>query len=253
MLIQFSVTNFRSIREKQTFSMIAAPRLGKKENTFKLNLAGDKLPPLLKVAAIYGPNASGKSNMVKAINSVRHLAKLNPTAQNQTLPFSSFRFDPKLKNEPSRIEIDFVSHGMRYEFVIAANEHRIFEEKLTAFPKGEPLNLYSRTYLNEKEIYSFGDGLEGSEELHDVWKNLTGSQVLFISQAVANSKDDFTQLRKPFNWITSSMGIISNEWSHYAKATREVIQKNPKFAEELSEFLNELDVPITNIEVEDYS
>ena len=46
MLIEFSVTNFRSFREKQTFSMVAAPRMKKRENVFKLAVPGDKIPDL---------------------------------------------------------------------------------------------------------------------------------------------------------------------------------------------------------------
>ena len=74
MLIEFSVSNFRSFRERQTLSMVAASRLRKKENTFTVNVRGEKLPSLLKVAVIYGPNASGKTNLLKAIDAISSIA-----------------------------------------------------------------------------------------------------------------------------------------------------------------------------------
>ena len=63
MLIEFSVSNFRSFRDRQTLSMVAAPRLRKKDNVISPKVKGETLPDLLKVAAVYGPNASGKINV----------------------------------------------------------------------------------------------------------------------------------------------------------------------------------------------
>lgn len=253
MLIQFSVTNFKSIREKQTFSMVAAPRLWKKENTFKAEVSGEKLPSLLKVAAIYGPNASGKSNLLRAFECVSIIAKLKPSSESQVLPFIPFRFDTELAKEPSRIEVDFIQHNMRYEFVIAATHERVIEEKLTCFPKGKETLLYSRKYSEEKETYTLGDELEGSEELHEVWMNVTGPQVLFISQAVANSKSELTQLRIPFSWINGSTAVATSDWRGLARVTQDLVRSNKYISEKLSEFLNELDVPVSKIEVQNLS
>jgi len=82
--------------------MVAAPRLKKGNNVFKPVVKGEKLPDLLKVAAIYGPNASGKSNLIKAFDIVRDIANRQPSAQSTLLPASPFRFDPQLADQPSR-------------------------------------------------------------------------------------------------------------------------------------------------------
>lgn len=81
MLIEFSISNYRSFRERQTFSMVAAPRLKKGDNVFAADIKGEKLPNLLKVAAIYGPNASGKSNLIKAFDIVQKVANRQPSSQ----------------------------------------------------------------------------------------------------------------------------------------------------------------------------
>ncbi|MFZ2172134.1 MAG: AAA family ATPase, partial [Methylococcaceae bacterium] len=109
MLIEFSISNYRSFREKQTFSMVAAPRLKKGDNVFKPVVKGEKkLPDLLKIAAIYGPNASGKSNLIKALGIVSDIARRQPSAQSTSLPVSTFRFDPQLSDQPSRVELHFI-------------------------------------------------------------------------------------------------------------------------------------------------
>ena len=104
MLIEFSVTNFRSFRERQTLSMVAASRLRKLNNVFLPVLAGEKLPPLLKVVAIYGPNASGKSSLLKAMDVMPKICRLKPSVEAVKFPVKSFRFDPALREQPSRFD-----------------------------------------------------------------------------------------------------------------------------------------------------
>ena len=76
MLIEFSVKNFRSIREKQTLSMAASTGAELREqNTFDSGIS--KLPHLLKVAVIYGPNAAGKSNLLHAMYFMKRFIKVS--------------------------------------------------------------------------------------------------------------------------------------------------------------------------------
>lgn len=247
MLIELSVSNFFSFREKQTFSMVAASRLRKKENVFKPDIRGEKLPELLKVAAIYGPNASGKSNLIKALGLVANLSSREPSALPSRLPVAPFRFDPDLASEPSRIELHFIHAGQRYEFLLAATSERIVRERLVAFPRGKESMLYDRRYIGTREEYEFGDRLEGGDELHDAWEKLTGSQTLFITQAVANSSESLTQLREPLKWLQQGALVLAVEMSDLAKATQKLAQNKPEFAQALSSFLQDIDVPVTNI------
>jgi hypothetical protein len=137
MLIEFSVSNFRSFREKQTFSMVAAPRLRKKENVITPEVNGEKLPDLLKVAAIYGSNASGKSNLIKALDIFKQITNRQATDQNPPLPVAPFRFDPALAGQASRFEWHFICEKQRYAFELALTTERIVEERLTGFRWGK--------------------------------------------------------------------------------------------------------------------
>ena len=155
MLIELSISNFFSFRDEQTISMVATTKLRKRENTFAPEVENEKLPKLLKVAAIYGPNASGKSNLIKALELVGKFAAREP-ANSEELPVSPFRFDAALVNQPSRITLHFVAKKTRYEFNLAATSERITEEKLTAYPKGKEVLLYSRKHTAQGEQYTFG-------------------------------------------------------------------------------------------------
>jgi energy-coupling factor transporter ATP-binding protein EcfA2 len=249
MLIEFSISNYRSFREKQTFSMVAAPRLKKGDNVFKPVVKGEKLPDLLKIAAIYGPNASGKSNLFKAFDIVRYIANRQPSAQPTALPVFPFRFDPQLADQPTRIELHFIYAEQRYEFELALTQERIVEERLIAFPKGKETLLYDRRHSPSGDEYTFGE-LEGGNDLHELWKKSTGPQVLFLAQAVANSSEDLKQLREPLTWLQTGFMIVSGDMKSWADSSQELAKDNPFFAEEISSFLQEVDVPVTNIRVD---
>lgn len=247
MLIEFSVANFRSIRERQTLSMVAAPRLRKGDNVFIPDVQGEKLPPLLKVVAIYGPNASGKSNLIKALNIVERFASLKPGAEKELLPVSPFRFDDALAKEPSEFEVHFVYERRRYMFELSATPDRITTERLTTFPNGKSELLYSRNYSGSSYDYVFGRFLEGDSALHETWKNITGSQVLFLSQAVANSNDDLKQLRKPWTWLAHGGMTMKSSMISWIKPAQSLIAEIPEFGSRVSKLLEDVDLPIVAI------
>ena len=249
MLIEFSISNYRSFREKQTFSMVAAPRLKKGDNVFKPVVKGEKLPDLLKVTAIYGPNASGKSNLIKAFGIVSDIAKRQPSAQTTLLPVDPFRFDSELADKPTCIELHFIYAEQRYEFELAVTQQRIIHERLVAYPNGKETLLYERRHLPSGDEYTFGTQLEGGKDLHELWRKSTSAQMPFIAQAVANSSEELTQLRQPLKWLQDGFLVVSGNMDKLADSSQKLAE-NTSNAEELSIFLQELDVPITNIHIE---
>ncbi|MEI6708379.1 MAG: ATP-binding protein [Methylococcales bacterium] len=249
MLIEFSISNYRSFREKQTFSMVAAPRLKKGDNVFKPVVKGEKLPDLLKVAAIYGPNASGKSNLIKAFGIVKAIAERQPSAQTTVLPVAPFRFDSELADQPTRIELHFICAEQRYEFELALTQQRIVHERLVAYPNGKETLLYERLHLSSGDEYTFGQQLEGGKDLHGLWKKATNAQMLFIAQAVANSSEELNQLRSPLEWLRKGIITVSGNMDVWSDTSQALAKDYPDFAEKISSFLQNVDVPVTNIRI----
>lgn len=254
MLIEFSVANFRSFRERQTFQMTAVPRLGKKENTFTPDVTGEKLPNLLKVAAIYGGNASGKTNFIKALGVISLLAKRRPDAKTRYLPVDPFRFDPELADKPSVFEVHFLKNGMRYQFNVGVTRERIVHEALRAFPRGKETLLYTRDHVGATDEYVFGDSFEGEAGVREVWRRLTGPQSLFISQAVANSSEDLLQLRPPHSWLSSGAFVL-DDGPKQLGLLAEMQKTDDSWSEDMSDswnegmsaYLQDIDVPIASI------
>lgn len=252
MLIEFSVTNFRSFRDRQTLSMVAAPRLRKRENVFKPELTGEKFPDLLKVAVIYGPNASGKSNLLKALDVVRLIAFREPSTRDLPLPIAPFRFDAALADQPSLFELHFIYSGVRYQFDLAATSERIVTERLSSFPKGRESLLYERQHTAQGESYKFGAQLQNSlsADLLDTWQKLTPPRLLFIAQAVANSSEELGQLKAPFEWLKESCYSLLNGMDGMATVAQRLAGKGGTHAQNIASFLREVDVPISNIRIE---
>ena len=112
MLIEFSVENFRSIRDKVTLSMIATSsnEINKGKNK-KGNLN------LLKEVAIYGANAAGKSNIIKAMQYVLWCIKKSQSfAPNQSFPCEQFKLDEKYLKKPSAFEFSFIHNNIVYKY-----------------------------------------------------------------------------------------------------------------------------------------
>lgn len=248
MLIEFSVENFRSIRERQTLSMVAVPRLHKKQNTIKVSIEGERsFPALLKVIAIYGPNASGKSTLVRALEVLQRICHQRPSADKRLFPISPFRFDPELRGKPSVFEVHFIENRVRYTFELSLTAERVHYERLTVYKKGAPHELYARSHVQGQDVYSFGPLLEGGNDLHEAWRKLTGSQTLFIAQAVANSNEELTQLRQPFRWLSGLM-VESEGMRSSANITRKLIADMPSFGKDVADLLSDVDVPISAIQ-----
>jgi len=250
MLIEFSVSNFKSFRDRQTLSMVASPRLGKRENVISPRVKGEKLPNLLKVAAIYGPNASGKSSLLNAIDFVRDVFARSQHRPDKKLSATHFRFDVDLEEKPSNFEYHFIQMGMRYQYLVSANHNRIVFEELTAFPNGKERLLFKRELINDKEAYEFGNTLEGGEQVHEAWRKTTSPRSLYLAQAAQNSSEDMTQLKIPFSWFEQSLLVIDqNSLQTWSRASRKVLAMAPETADLLSNFLADVDIPISSISI----
>lgn len=253
MLIELSVQNFRSIRERQTFSMVAAPRLLKgKENKFRPKVKGERFPALLKVAAIYGPNASGKSTIVLAFEVLAKLTRQQPTTEKVPFDVAPFRFDRSLLDQPSIVEVHFIANETRYSFEIALTPDRIVAEVLTVYRGGDARELYRRSYQpagEDKhfgETYVFGDDLEGGTELHKIWQRLTGPRTLFLAQAVANSSEDLTQLKAPWGWL-NSLVVVKGGMNGWSRVAQRLVAKLPRFGGDIASLLSDVDIPVSAI------
>lgn len=232
--------------------MVASSRMSRKENVFKPEVDGEKLPSLLKVAVIYGPNASGKSNLLQALDVVSKVAYREPSNSDINLPVAPFGFDKDLENRPSEFELHFVHKRVRYQFDLSATKERIHRERLLSFPKGKEMLLYERTYDGQTETYDFGPWLTNlvSDSVLDTWKQITPPRLLFIAQAVANSSEEIVVLKEPFEWLKNGSLSLVDGMKRMAQAAQELVEQDEIHAKSIASFLRQVDVPIAKIRAE---
>ena len=198
MLIEFTVSNFRSILTPQTLSLVADSKKDLlNNNTFPC-------PPnnktrLLRSVVIYGANASGKSNLMKAISFMKNfvLKGSYESRDNQQIDIEPFVFRKDKDELPSMFEIIFMLEGVRYQYGFTVTNDRVNEEWLYAFPKNKPQRWFTREFIkeNKKEEWYINPRITGPKKS---WKDSTRKDALFLSTA---SQLNSEQLSPVFKWF----------------------------------------------------
>jgi hypothetical protein len=163
MIAEFSVRNYHSIRTKQTLSFIPSPdRLMAKEYLHEVK-EGVKL---LKTAVVYGANASGKTNLLKALDTFRALQVNVPGDKLRGVGFMPFLLDDASRHEPTEMKMSFYLSGVRYDLELVYDAERILREELTMTETNRAALVFNRTYDAEADRadIAFGSKLKLSRK-----------------------------------------------------------------------------------------
>lgn len=161
MLIEFSVANFLSFKDKVTFSMVASNLKEHRENNV---FTVDKFD-LLKIAVIYGANASGKSNLFKAMKFMKNqiFSSFKETqVTEKIMGVERFKLSTETENKPSFFEIVFIHEEKRFRYGFLIDEERVHAEWLYYVPSLKEAMLFERENSNITigNYYKEGKGLE---------------------------------------------------------------------------------------------
>lgn len=190
MLLEFSVENYRSIRDKQVLSML--PDEGKKEHEENIFQVTEKLS-YLKSAVIFGANASGKSNLIRAMKAFKDLIAFSPNYKlnDPIKAYDPFKFNEKSINAPCHFSIAFLIEKVRYVYEVSFLEHEILTENLLFYPQGREAKLFMR----KGQKFDFGDYLKGRKT---IVAELTGKNQLFLSKGAINNMDELGKVSSYF-------------------------------------------------------
>jgi AAA15 family ATPase/GTPase len=147
MLVEFTVANFRSIQDAMTLSMVAANLVAKDKTVDTSNLIKtDSEISLLKTAVIYGANASGKSNFLKALLFMKSFM-VNSSKESQStdkIGVEPFKLGLYGETSPSHFELVFIMDGIRYRYGFEADRNRVSAEWLFYVPSSRETSVFSR-------------------------------------------------------------------------------------------------------------
>lgn len=237
MLVEFSVTNFRSIKERATLSMVATKASEYRETNV---VPGPKGRDVLASAALYGPNASGKSSILLAVQAMRETV-VRSTQRGDDIPIRPYLFDEVSAKNPTEFEVVFIHDGVQYQYGFTATRKKIFSEWLFAFPKGRPQRWISREWDEREQIYqsSISDKVPGARSL---WLESTKDNALVLSTAVQLNCGHFAPV---YDWFRNLLRFIE-AGETYPGYTADLCLDNGK-KENILEFVRAADFDISDV------
>jgi AAA15 family ATPase/GTPase len=249
MLIDFKFENFRSFRESATLSMEANSSDIKKQNLFEITNSAKQSFRILKSSVVYGANASGKSNTMRALFEVLNLIWNKPSVDEELRIFDPFIFDSKSEKQPCKFELTFLGPNKikyNYNFSILFNE--VIQENLYYFPNGKKTNLFTRDI--EPNVESrfhkgyLGDSI-GKKEI-TVFKN----QLLLSKFSIDEPHDLLTDVYLYFKSYEVINPTSEGHIKFLRKKVDEELFENIELKNKVQQLIKQADTKVNGIDIQ---
>jgi hypothetical protein len=245
MLIEFTVKNYRSFRDEQSWMLTADPEFG--ESTVPMVDVPETDEDILPSAVLYGPNASGKTNLLRALKAMQDIVlySANSSQRGDAIDeVEPFQFDPAAREAPTMFEAVFVQEGVRYQYGFEATRTAVTEEWLFAYPKGKAQTWFERTGNDaDSASIEFGRQFGGQKS---VIRQATRPNALFLSTAVQLNHE---QLAPVYDWFNDRLRYI-NANKVLGWFTLEKLEEKENHASILR-MMRKADLGITGFEIDD--
>ena len=200
MLVQFSVENFRSIKEEAVLSMEASA-----DKTHPDNVVAFGKDRIIKTVAIFGANASGKSNIFMALTAgiliVRHSLMLPPNAPIGGI--NPFRFDKEMIGKPTAFKFVFYTSGTKYIYGFSATREKIIDEYLYVYNSAKASTIFEREDTNKYKFTS-----PTLKKVMQPLQDRTAPNKLFLA---TTAMFNIPETQVPYLWFTNSINTYSND------------------------------------------
>ena len=234
MILQFSCSNHKSIKEKVTFSTIAST-----DNTFEETLKPYGNMRVLRSAVIYGANGSGKSNFISALEFMRGLVS---ESINHQPGQGVFQAPHKLASldVPSKYDIQFVKDDIRYAYGFSIVRNSVESEYLYYFPKGRQVKIFERENLEVKE----GDKYKNA---FDVSLGILKENRLFLSCAA--NYTNIKEIEDAFLFFKRDIVVYNPHVNNWTEYSINLMQQNPEVKRIFVDILNALGTGVKDVKV----
>ncbi len=245
MLIQFSVSNYTSFKDEVLLNMIPAKSRNMNDHII-IDKKGKSIE-VLPLVTIYGANASGKTNLVKAISFMQNIV-LSGTRPDMVTGLVPHKLDPQSDQNPGRFEIVFKHDGVLYTYGFVISAKVVLEEWLFAYYTSQESTLFERVTNNNKiDVYPgkrLIDDVEGADFIKFISKGTRPNQ-LFLTEA--NEKN--IEILKPvIHWFRDHLHIVGPDSMYNSLTVR--AHTDHSFIDYISKFLNIADTGIKQITCE---
>lgn len=252
MLLEFYVSNYKSIKDTQSFSMIRSSKENYlKENFVTCNISkigdSEKCVDVLKTSAIYGANASGKSNLINAIFLIQNIIiNSNKNQQGDLLPVEPFKLDETYQNIPTTFKFVFIEQSVKYMYQVKMTQQSIKEETLYYYPKGRRSKVFER--INNKIKIKFNSSqIDEREKIRQqIYAEYIADNILFLSLA---NKLNIEAIKNAFHWFSQKLLVIPDT-RRLLNTTTPMLKDHIINEEKVLEFIKIADPLISKVNIE---
>ncbi|MFZ4596256.1 MAG: AAA family ATPase [Verrucomicrobiaceae bacterium] len=250
MLLDFQVANYRSFRGPARLTLAASHY---DSSTLPGNVVPTQLPGIIKErflrgAAIYGANASGKSNLIRAIFDLQQLVRRSHAFERGgRLPFDPFRLNAASSAQPTLYAIRFVAEGIRYHYQVAFNAERVLEESLSAFPKRKEQLWFHRQWDEEagEDVYGPEESEHFALRKSDI--ESTKQNSLFLS---TSANLNHPKLGPVYSWFRDTLSVLNLGIDSNHLDSTKTLSHFSSDRSRLLRFLQKADLGIGDLKVE---
>lgn len=222
MLVDFKVKNYRSFKNEQEFSMETGKRLRKYQKSNTISVMGERM---LKSALLFGANANGKTNLIKALLMLKSLVMVPTKNALQPLNTDTFGYN----QEATRFEITFIKHSNKYTYFLTYDKEHVLQEKLLV----NGVAIFER---NEQHFDLM------PSQLVPLKDNIRKNQLLLYFAQQNNEKNS----KEAFEWFSEDLVYVDTD---RIRNDRFKLLENEDFKKRFLNFLKAADFNIVDVEV----
>jgi AAA15 family ATPase/GTPase len=236
MLVRFTVQNWMSFQNEASLSLVASKE---KQHGQRVSSVEKYRTRVLPLAAVYGGNASGKTNLFKALSFIKNLV-VRGTNPSSAIPVEVFLLDPKSATAPARFALEILVEEKIYAYSFAVTRKAVLEEKLVEVLSSSEKVLYERTGSR----IVFDKSLEKDQALHFVSRGTRDNQ-LFLTNSISQKVERF---RTVYDWFENHLQLVAPD-SRFGRFER-FLENGSRTLCAMRDALARLDTGITNLDFE---
>ena len=250
MIQEFTVKNFRSFKDKVTLSFEAT-----KDTTFESSHVVEVAPGvrLLRLALVFGANASGKSNLLAAFDYLRNFWFHQPAdlyAPTESIPFLLDKVTPQ---EPTEFGLKFYTAGKKYWYVLVLDTHRVISEKLYFYKSAQPTLLFSRSFENGQSVIRFNPSVIKIDATvsREIALRCLPNMSFFAAKKMINYS--LPHINDASDWMRKRTHQIIDPGNTMFDSAGKMALNNDALKKYMVDFMHRADFNITDISAEKYA
>jgi len=248
MILEFKIRNFLSIKDEITFSFEATA-----DSTLEDYYVTEIVPGVrvLKMAMVYGANASGKSNFLEAFDYVKRTIREIPKDKDEETAFVPFKFGDE-KDQPGSFELTFYVGKSKHKYYLELDSSNIYRERLIYYPKTQPAVIFDRHFNSDNmtSVIEYGPKVKISDQAKEavLLKTLKNTSVFAAYKQVNLA---IKEIDIPLGWFNDQYFSLIDPNSSLTDYSQSFIKSDETLKQLALNFLRKADFNISNISIEE--